>query len=82
MTVIQNTVLFDTLTTLFKFPLFKGLTLSIGPNSSDGLQILDGNQQRTKITDAQLRLINRSLRGSGYFMQLSDNRLNAYFTFI
>ena len=79
MTSIQNTSLADTLTTLFTFPLFKGLELQLGDNSSNGLRILDAAGQPTIITAAQEKLINRALRPYHYYVEVVGSGHNAKF---
>ena len=79
MTSISNTSLADTLNTLFTFPLFKGLTLQLGDNASNGLRILDATGQATVITAAQERLINRALRPHKYYIEPVGSGHNARF---
>jgi len=79
MTSINNTALADTLNTLFKFPLFKGLSLQLGDNASNGLRILDADGKPTIITAAQEKLINRALRPHKYYIQPTGSGHNAQF---
>jgi len=59
----------DILTTLNTFPLFENLTIKTGAKLENGLRLTTIQNTTSRITPAQVKLINRALRPTKFYIE-------------